>query len=344
MTALTGLLGFLTFQLIVNAGCKTASTDKNAKTLEIAQTEDGQIAVTLSTVQKLDNGLRINVIRNECVIDSCTNTSHTSVSYLDYSNEAYCYPANGYDRDKATRIAAEPEIGTYYFGNNQTLRQGDKVDVTYVCTEVTTTLNGTIRYNQYYRKNLTLIYTVEVAKPQAPSNLLANPNSQDIDLTWQDNSDNESLFRIERAEQGMTNFVSIGQVSADITTYTDTTMTPDVIYDYRVFAQNSSGDSLPSDLSTAVLSSPGPPGTLNTFAVGPQVNLTWVDSSDETEFVIERSLTSGSGFTQIGTAAADTTTYFDTSVAGATTYYYRVKAVRGTISSAYSNESSVTSN
>jgi len=68
------------------------------------------------------------------------------------------------------------------------------------------------------------------------------------------------------------------------------------------------------------------------------INLSWVDTSnDETSFSIERSTTIDSGFAEIATVGANTPIYSDRSVARKTTYYYRVRAVRGAARSTYSN-------
>ena len=68
----------------------------------------------------------------------------------------------------------------------------------------------------------------------------------------------------------------------------------------------------------------------------------WTDnSSDEVGFKIERSLTSGSGFSEVGQAANGETSFFDTGLTTATRYFYRVRAFNADGSSAASNESSV---
>ena len=77
--------------------------------------------------------------------------------------------------------------------------------------------------------------------------------------------------------------------------------------------------------------------TANNKTTG-QLTLNWTDNSDnEDGFVVERSLSMDSGFASLGTVAAGITTYTDTTVEGATTYYYRVAATRGTEVSMYSN-------
>lgn len=74
------------------------------------------------------------------------------------------------------------------------------------------------------------------------------------------------------------------------------------------------------------------------------VGLGWADNSDnETSFVVERSLNSGSGFETIALLAAGTTIFVDEVDSSNTIYYYRVKAMNGTESSAYTSEVSAVS-
>jgi hypothetical protein len=75
---------------------------------------------------------------------------------------------------------------------------------------------------------------------------------------------------------------------------------------------------------------PTAPSNLSAAAVPPtQVNLTWVDNSDdETQFYIERTVLGSSNWKQIGTTAANLTSYSSTDLSCGTTYRYRVRAYR----------------
>jgi hypothetical protein len=88
-----------------------------------------------------------------------------------------------------------------------------------------------------------------------------------------------------------------------------------------------------------------PSGLAATAASTSSITLNWTDnSSDETQFRIERSPTGASGtYAQIDTAAANTTSYPNSGLAEGTTYYSRVRAYNGSTTSAYSNETSATS-
>jgi PKD repeat protein/N-acetyl-anhydromuramyl-L-alanine amidase AmpD len=89
---------------------------------------------------------------------------------------------------------------------------------------------------------------------------------------------------------------------------------------------------------------PATPTALTAVAnSGSQITLTWADNStNETGFIIERSLTSGSGFSAIFTSAANATSYVNTGISASTKYYYRIKATNASGSSVYTAEASAT--
>jgi uncharacterized protein (TIGR02145 family) len=80
--------------------------------------------------------------------------------------------------------------------------------------------------------------------PLAPSNLqgVASSTSQ-INLSWTDNSTNETGFKIER-RTGSANYAVVGTVNADVLLFSDTGLTPNTTYIYRVYAFNSVGKSI----------------------------------------------------------------------------------------------------
>ncbi len=101
----------------------------------------------------------------------------------------------------------------------------------------------------------------------------------------------------------------------------------------QVFAVNT-----PAPAPTA----PAAPSNLTATAVSTsQINLAWTDNADnEQEFKIERSTSATTGFTQIATVGANTTTYLSSGLSGGKTYYYRVRASNSAGNSAYSNTTS----
>jgi transcriptional regulator CtsR len=73
--------------------------------------------------------------------------------------------------------------------------------------------------------------------PLPPSNLTASPISPtQINLFWQDNSNNEQGFKIERKTGGGGTWAQIATVGANVTSYQNTGLSPNTTYYYRVRA------------------------------------------------------------------------------------------------------------
>ncbi|WP_269685137.1 LamG-like jellyroll fold domain-containing protein [Flavobacterium lacustre] len=80
--------------------------------------------------------------------------------------------------------------------------------------------------------------------PVAPSNLTVTlASTTQINLSWTDNSTNETGFKIER-KTGIGTYAVVGSSVTDITTYNDTSISPGTTYTYRVYSNNSVGNSL----------------------------------------------------------------------------------------------------
>lgn len=95
---------------------------------------------------------------------------------------------------------------------------------------------------------------------------------------------------------------------------------------------------------SASVPAPAAPSNLVATASGTStINLTWTDNATtETSYVLQRSLSAGSGFTTIATLAANSTSYSNTGLSSSTTYYYKVQAANSIGSSAWSNLANAT--
>ncbi|HEX2910128.1 MAG TPA: fibronectin type III domain-containing protein [Chloroflexia bacterium] len=179
-----------------------------------------------------------------------------------------------------------------------------------------------------------------VAPTGTPSGLAASVYSaSQINLSWVDNSVNESGFYIERSTSPSGSFSQVGSVPANTTTFSSSGLADGTIYYYRVRAYNSYGTSPYSGLASQTTPFIAPTG-LTASAVGPrQVNLSWNDnSSGEDGYYIERAATSNGTFTLIGTTGSNATGYQDQTVLDGSDYYYRVRAFNSSGNSAYSNQ------
>jgi hypothetical protein len=103
--------------------------------------------------------------------------------------------------------------------------------------------------------------------PAAPSNLRATAlSSTEVDLEWNDNSNNETSFRVE-GRSGNGAFTDLGGVSANATGAVITNLTPGTAYTFRVRARNASGDSPYSNQAT--VTTPGGGGGGDGFITSP---------------------------------------------------------------------------
>jgi hypothetical protein len=80
--------------------------------------------------------------------------------------------------------------------------------------------------------------------PAAPSNLLAVALSATTStMSWSDNSNNETGFKVERKTGAGGTYGQIGTQNANLNFFNDSGLTPATTYCYRVRATNGSGDS-----------------------------------------------------------------------------------------------------
>ena len=214
--------------------------------------------------------------------------------------------------------------------------------------------------------------------PAEPTDLMwtltGNGNNQANDLTWSDNSKNETAFVIERSISGSGQWGILTTVPSDrltdgpglgTRTYSDVVGNSKDTYDYQVYAINVVGDTwdysnpalneiLPGNgWPTLTLDSRGDTSVVTVIAAPTDlmgsaitknkktatVTLNWTDNaSNETGFLIQRAYDAGftSGVVNATIAGSDLTT-FSENVARGTTFYYRIHAFNATTQSDWSN-------
>jgi Fibronectin type III domain len=88
--------------------------------------------------------------------------------------------------------------------------------------------------------------------PAAPSNLTATTvDTNQVSLSWSDNSTDEDGFRIERCQGNNCNdFTQIAQVGPNVNSFSNTSLQPNTRYRYRVRAFNGVGNSDYSNIIT----------------------------------------------------------------------------------------------
>jgi len=169
----------------------------------------------------------------------------------------------------------------------------------------------------------------DVIVPTAPGGLTATAESQtQVDLSWTDNSTDETGFKIFRNGAEVTPSPKVG---ANVTAFSDTGLACGTTYTYTVKAVNADGDSAATSAVTVTTpacasGSPTAPGGLSGVAKSAtQVDLSWTDnSSNETGFRIFRN---GVELLPSPKGGVNLTTFSDTGLACGTTYSYEVRAV-----------------
>jgi len=95
--------------------------------------------------------------------------------------------------------------------------------------------------------------------PEVPTGLTAVATGPaTVDLGWTDMADNEDGFRVERRE-GAGSFSTVGTVGENAAAFSDSGLSPNTTYSYRVFAFNPSGDSPSSNTADATTPPDGGP-------------------------------------------------------------------------------------
>ncbi|MFH1702230.1 MAG: fibronectin type III domain-containing protein [Nitrospirota bacterium] len=258
--------------------------------------------------------------------DGITWTEQSSLTYglrgVAYGNNIFV-ALDGYR--VYTSIDGTKWTADYYFGPFRSLQGISYGNNTFVVVGE----NGTILQS----------YPYQSINP--PSQLRSKTiSSTQIVLNWIDNSDNELGFKIER-KKGTCNSTNtwkqIAKKGANITTHTNSGLTSNTKYSYRVRAYNADGNSAYSNCASAKTALSGTPKAPTNFRArsvsSTKVNLSWKDNSaDETGFKVYRKAGSGS-WTLLTTTPANVVSYSDTTATknvSTTTYSYYIKSCNGT--------------
>jgi hypothetical protein len=178
--------------------------------------------------------------------------------------------------------------------------------------------------------------------PPAPTNFKAiSASSTKVNLTWSDNSTNETGFKIYR-KAGAGTWALLTTTATDVKNFSDTAATNNTTtttYQYYIVASNASG------ISPATYPSNVPYSPINLAAAqgttAGSIKLTWEDkSADETGFEIWRKTgdcLSTSAWNKVATLGANKTSWTDTGRTSGSTYAYKIRAYKksGSILTAY---------
>lgn len=134
---------------------------------------------------------------------------------------------------------------------------------------------------------------VQTAQILAPTNLIAaalGPTT--IKLDWNDNSNNELGFRIERKNGFNGEFILIDSVGENITSYTDNSVSDTTLYYYRVYAYNAQHNSAYSNIAQVTTPVPVQLVFFSANLIGGNIIIEWKTASEKNNagFYIERKI------------------------------------------------------
>lgn len=194
--------------------------------------------------------------------------------------------------------------------------------------------------------------------PNGPFGSAAAPTGAGVNVTWYDNSWDETGFRVERRTAGGT-YATVATLGVNATSFSDTSVSVGGQYQYRIRAFSAGGDSGTTETNIVTATSGGgftggtaggsattvpngPWSTVATATSATSARITWTsNSNNESGFRILRKTWSGN-YSVVGTVGAGVTSWNDTSLSGSTTYTYQIQAYNNVGSSGLSNEGSVT--
>ena len=178
----------------------------------------------------------------------------------------------------------------------------------------------------------------------APSNLTAGlaANNQ-VNLTWRDNSPNETGFELHRSTDGPSGtFTLLTRTTANAMSYSDAGLAGETQYCYKVraFKTNGKNTDYSTFSSTSCATTPPRPGSTTDAAPAGShaIDVHWTDNSGaEDGYRIERKVSTGVVWETAGTVLANGTSFRDAGRASDVEVCYRVVAFNALGSSDPSN-------
>jgi fibronectin type 3 domain-containing protein len=179
------------------------------------------------------------------------------------------------------------------------------------------------------------------AEPGSPVNLRATPVSRSqIDLVWEDRSDNETGFEITRTSAAGVQTLLAGP---DATSFSDTGLAESTQYTYVVRAVNAAGSSTATNQAAATTLATPPSTPTNLVALGGawsnRIELTWDASARAAGYEIHQS-TAGGAFVHVRNSTTNAATIY--SLEPGVVYSFKVRAFNSGGLSDFSNVASST--
>ncbi len=185
---------------------------------------------------------------------------------------------------------------------------------------------------------------IDSAIVDAPSGLVASETPEGfIRLDWNDNSNDEDGFLIERSLTD-TLFFTIDTIPSESTFYIDSVVVPNNQYHYRIRSFNRFDES--DYIEISIVLNPQSiivPSELRTnLTPEHRVQITWRDNSNnELGFILQKMSSSEVEFALLDSIPSGTNIYLDSNLTEGSLYKYRIKAFNTFTESEYSNLDSV---
>ena len=227
-------------------------------------------------------------------------------------------------------------VGSYVPGYEHLPVSGTSVSVTGLTDAVTyywrVAATGTECTGTY--STVTNVTTL-AGPPPKPTGLTASDGTETahVALSWNNDSAKETGFVIYRHTADVFgSATAITTNAADVTTYNDADAAVGTLYYYWVVATNGLGSSSESDSDSGFRKLATVGGlSASDCSDTAQVGLSWTDIAGETGYGIWRNTSDDSGTASwLANAAADATSYNDTTAVPGTLYYYWVRATNST--------------
>ncbi len=282
-----------------------------------------------------------------------TDTTVTETGFqlqMSYAGSAFTdmVPATVGANVVTATTAANIPTGTYQF-RIRAIRGADVSPWSALASATVTSATATPARTATPTRTATPAPTATPVAPAAPSNLAAGYSgaTQQVTLTWSDNSGNEDAFQVQFSYSGSAfGDLAPATVGVNVTTRVIGPNMPTGSYQYRVRALRGTAASAWSNVASVIVSPPpGPaiaaPSHLTAYysTSARTIQLWWADhSSDETAFHAQFSF-NGSAFADLApaTVGANVTTYVTGANVPLGSYQFRVRALRGSDVSEWSN-------
>ena len=168
-----------------------------------------------------------------------------------------------------------------------------------------------------------VIATPSAILPAPPTGVSASVTSNQVNLSWNPVS-GAADYIISRATALSGPYTTLDSDPTALSIYSDAGLSYNTTYYYETASANLAGISAYSS-PLAVTTPPAPPAPVTAVPGNAQIFVDWGDSVGATNYVLQRSTTSGGPYTTI--ISTNVSSYLNTGLVNGTTYYYVVYAV-----------------